>query len=75
MVLFGLDMNLLPVMGRMGTSHTKHSNLYQPRFVCHALDVSLFLLGVSGGRTGGDAGESWKWRALFICLSDSGAEA
>lgn len=30
MVLFGLDMSLLPVMGGMGTSHTKHSNSCQP---------------------------------------------
>lgn len=30
MDLFGLDMNLVPIMGGMGTGHTKHSNSCQP---------------------------------------------
>lgn len=50
MVPFGLDVNLLPVMGGMRTSRTKHSNrCASPRFLCHALDVSLFLSRVFGG--------------------------
>lgn len=37
-------------MGRTGTSSTKHSNrCVSPRFLCCALDVSLFLSGVFGG--------------------------
>lgn len=66
MVPFGLDMNLLPVMGGMGTSSTKHSNrCVSPRFLCRALDVSLFLSRVFGGRE-----RCWRVlkTALFIYL-------
>lgn len=58
MVPFGLDRNLLPVMGGIGTSGTKHGDpCVSPRFLCHVLDVSLFLSRILGV---GSTGESWR---------------
>lgn len=57
MVLFGLDMNLLPVMGRMGTSHTKHSNLYQPTLRVSCLRRQSVPLGSFRGQ---DWGRCWR---------------
>lgn len=54
MVLFGLDMNLLPVMGGMGTSHTRHSNSCQPTLHVSCLRRQSVPLGSFRGQ---DCGE------------------